>query len=150
MVSSGRAQMRLNLVIDLNLSVEYSLHLTKILILKIRKDHQKNSYERRGYESVDVRILFCVISHRSTETSTPGLEGLMTWYWLSVRYIMPFGLFYIRSNSFSYDKNWSEKIQLQCTPSPPNNYCFHTHLFHYSLFNMKFLTISNQIVDKTH
>ena len=41
---------------------------------KIRREHQKNSYERSAYESVDVRSLFWVISHRSTESSTPGLK----------------------------------------------------------------------------
>ena len=56
-------------------SVEYFLHFINILILKIRRDHQKNSYERRAYESVDVRSLFCVISHRSAESSITGLKG---------------------------------------------------------------------------
>ena len=43
---------------------------------KIKRDHKKNSYKRRAYESVDVRSLFWVMSHRSTESSTPGLKGL--------------------------------------------------------------------------
>ena len=43
---------------------------------KIRREHQKNSYERRAYESVDVRSLFRVIPYRSKETSAPGLKGL--------------------------------------------------------------------------
>ena len=57
-------------------SVEYSLHLTKMFDFKIRREHKKNSYERCAYESVDVRSPFWVISHRSTETSTPGLKRL--------------------------------------------------------------------------
>ena len=44
---------------------------------KIRREHQKNSYERRAYESVDVRSLFWVIPDRSTETSNPGLKGIL-------------------------------------------------------------------------
>ena len=43
---------------------------------KIRREHKKYSYERRAYESVDVRSLFWVIPHRSTETSSQGLKGL--------------------------------------------------------------------------
>ena len=43
---------------------------------KLKRDHQKISYERRAYESVDVRNLFWVISHRPAESSTPGLKGL--------------------------------------------------------------------------
>ena len=38
---------------------------------KIRRDHQKNFFEPRAYESVDVRSLFWVISHRSTESNPP-------------------------------------------------------------------------------
>ena len=37
---------------------------------------KKISYECRAYESVDVRSLFWVISHRSAESSTPGLKGI--------------------------------------------------------------------------
>ena len=48
----------------------------KNFYFKIRRENQKNSYERRAYESVDVRSLFLFIPHRSTETSTPGLKGL--------------------------------------------------------------------------
>ena len=43
---------------------------------KTRREHKKNSYERRAYESVDVRSLFWVISHWSAESSTLGLKGL--------------------------------------------------------------------------
>ena len=43
---------------------------------KIRREHQKISYKRRAYESVDVRSLFWIISHGFTESSTPGLKGL--------------------------------------------------------------------------
>ena len=39
-------------------------------------EHQKISYEYRAYESVDVRSLFWVISHRSAESGTAGLEGI--------------------------------------------------------------------------
>ena len=45
---------------------------------KIRMEHQKIfSYKRCAYESVDDRSLFWVIHHRSSETSTPGLKGLL-------------------------------------------------------------------------
>ena len=47
----------------------------QIFDFKIRREHQKTSYECRAYESVDFRSLFWVIPHRSTETSTPGLNG---------------------------------------------------------------------------
>ena len=43
---------------------------------KIRREHQKISYERRVYESVDVRSLFWVTSHRFTESRAWGLKGL--------------------------------------------------------------------------
>ena len=43
---------------------------------KIRRKHQKIFYECRAYESVDVRILFWVISHRSPGSSTPGLKRI--------------------------------------------------------------------------
>ena len=43
---------------------------------KIRRDHQKISYEHRAYESVDVRSLFWVVSRMSSESSTPGLKGI--------------------------------------------------------------------------
>ena len=43
---------------------------------KKRWGHKKNSYERCAYESVDVRSLFWVIPHSSTEGSTPGLKRL--------------------------------------------------------------------------
>ena len=46
------------LYIPLISSVEYSLHLTKISILKYEGSIKKISYECRAYESVDVRSLF--------------------------------------------------------------------------------------------
>ena len=48
-------------------------------------EHQKISYERRTYESVDVRKLFWVISHWYTESSTPGLKGINTISWEMVK-----------------------------------------------------------------
>ena len=49
------------IAIPLSPSVEYSLHLTKISILKQEWSTKKNSFERRVYESVDVRRIFWVI-----------------------------------------------------------------------------------------
>ena len=42
----------------------------KKIDFKIRREHQKISYERRAYESVVVTRLFLVISHKSKESST--------------------------------------------------------------------------------
>ena len=62
--------------IPLGPNVEYSLCLTKILILKKEGSIKKNSYEHRAYESVDIWSLFWVMPHMSTETITLGLKGL--------------------------------------------------------------------------
>ena len=57
--------------------VEYTLHLPKFLFKKNKKVASKKiSYERRAYESVDVRSLFWVIPHTCKETSTSGLKGI--------------------------------------------------------------------------
>ena len=48
----------------------------KMFIFNQEGINEKISYERRDYESVDVRSLFWVVSHRSAESSTPGLKGL--------------------------------------------------------------------------
>ena len=66
----------MNVYNPLNPSVVYSLHLTKKKYFNIKRGHQNISYVRRAYESVDVRSLFWVISHRSKESSTPGLKGI--------------------------------------------------------------------------
>ena len=66
----------LKIKISINPLVPSENTLDQNFYFKIRKEHQKNSYERRAYESVDIRSLFWVISHRSTESSTPVLKGL--------------------------------------------------------------------------
>ena len=71
-------------------SVEYTIHLTKNFDFRIRREHQKKSYEHRAYESVDVRSLFWVIPHRFSETSTPGLKGLL--YYNIILYIFKLGI----------------------------------------------------------
>ena len=44
---------------------------------KIRREHQKNFiWALRLWVDIDVRSLFWIISHRFTESSTPGLKGL--------------------------------------------------------------------------
>ena len=47
-------------------SVDYTIHLTKISILKCEGLIEKNSYECRAYEPVDGRSL-SYLSHKSTE-----------------------------------------------------------------------------------
>ena len=42
---------------------------------KIRRDHQKKSYECHVYEPVDIRSLYRVISHRFTECSSQEPKG---------------------------------------------------------------------------
>ena len=58
------------MAIPLAPSVEYTLHLTKILILRQEGIIIFFSYERRIYEPVDVRSLYWAITHKSTESST--------------------------------------------------------------------------------
>ena len=42
---------------------------------EITRDHKKNSYERRVYESVDDRSLSHAISRNSTEKIIQGVKG---------------------------------------------------------------------------
>ena len=51
-------------------SVEHSLNLTKILILKQERSSKKKSLAYAN-ESADIMSLFWIIPHRSLETSTP-------------------------------------------------------------------------------
>ena len=49
-------------------------------------EHQKISYDRSAYESVDVRSLYWIIPHRSMETSTPeGIYSIFLSYTISSR-----------------------------------------------------------------
>ena len=50
--------------------------IVKILIKKIR-DHEKISYERRAYESVDDRSLSWAISQKTDGIKVLGCNGLM-------------------------------------------------------------------------
>ena len=45
-------------------SVPYMARLAKILIFNLRRDHKKNSYERRDYESVDEKMLSLALSRK--------------------------------------------------------------------------------------
>ena len=44
-----------------------SARIGKISIIKIRRDHQRNSYERLDYESVDEKSLSYVMSQKNTK-----------------------------------------------------------------------------------
>ena len=64
--------------IPLSPSLKYSVHLTKILILKkegIVKKFPMSAAPMSRY-ILDIRSLFWVTSYWSMESSTPGLKGL--------------------------------------------------------------------------
>ena len=65
----------MSLYIPLANSEEYTLCLTKIFNFKIEVIFKIISYQRRFYESVDVRSMFCVISHKFTESSIQDSKG---------------------------------------------------------------------------
>ena len=60
-------------------SVEFTLHLhDQNFDFKIRREHQKISYGRRSYESIDVIGVYFGLHPiaRFTESSTPGLKEI--------------------------------------------------------------------------
>ena len=58
-------------------SVEYSLHLTKILILKKEGSIKKNPMSAASMSRQTLGAYFGLyLIYRSTETSTPGLKGI--------------------------------------------------------------------------
>ena len=69
---------RLFSTFDQNFDFKIRWDMASLSYLKLVMDGsiKKFSYERRAYESVDVRSLFWVISHRSKESSTLGVKGL--------------------------------------------------------------------------
>ena len=67
-------------------SVEYILHLNKILILECEAIIEKISYEFRVYVSVYDRSLSWVISRKHTESRTQESKGHLTHIYTHIRF----------------------------------------------------------------